>query len=85
MKTCDIEGCTAPESQLIPRPRIGGIVHSCKYHLLFLKIVWRDKLLLDEGVIKRYYQTSRHVGVEYGIQEGGDKCQKEEKSKQTEV
>ena len=87
MKTCDIEGCTAPESQLIPCSRIGGIVYSCKCHLLqlLLKIVWGDKLLLDEGVIKSYYQKSRHLGVEYGIQEEGDKCQKEEKIKQTQV
>ena len=32
MKTCDIEGCTAPESQLMPCPLIGGIVYFCKFH-----------------------------------------------------
>ena len=81
MKTCNFEGCTAPESQLMPCPCIGGIVYSCKFHLIVLKSVLKDKLLLDEGVLKSYYQTSRHPGVEYGIQEG----KKEEKIKQTEV
>ena len=55
MKTCNIEGCTAPESALMPCVCIGGIVYSCKYHLLLLKIVLKDKLLLHEEVIKSYY------------------------------
>ena len=84
MKTCNIEGCTATESQLIPCPCVGGIVYSCKFHLFLVKIVLGDKLLLDEGVIKSYYISSRHPGVEYGSQEE-NKCQKEEKVKETEV
>ena len=84
MKTCDIEGCIAPESQLIPCVHVRGLVYSCKDHLLLLRGVWGDKLLVDEGVIRSYYQTSRHLVCEYGVQEG-KKCQKEEKIKQTEV
>ena len=84
MKICDIEGCTAPESQLMPCPLLGaGLVYSCKEHLLLLKAVWGDKLLADERVLQSYCQTPRLV-CEYGRQEG-KKCQKEEKVKQTEV
>ena len=84
MKTCNFEGCTAPESQLMPCLCIGGIVYSCKFHLFVLKIVLGDKLLLDEGVIRSYYRSSGHPGIEYGVQEE-NKCEKEEKVKETEV
>ena len=80
MKFCTIEGCTASESQLMPCPLLGeGFVYVCKEHLLLVKTVWGDKMLADEGVLKSYLQTPRLVC------EKREKCQKEEKVKQTEV
>ena len=74
MKTCNIEGCTAPESQLMPLPRLGaGIVYSCKEHLLLLKAVWGDEVLADERVLTHYCQKTAFLVCEYGRQEG-KKC-----------
>ena len=62
MKSCHFKGCTASESQLRLCPCIGGVVYSCKVHLFVLKKVLGNKLLLDERLIKHFYQQSQSWG-----------------------
>ena len=84
MKTCDLEGCTASENQLILCVRVGaGLVYACKEHILLLKGIWGDNLRIDEGVLKSYLRPQR-LFCYYGAQEE-NKCEKEEKVKETEV
>ena len=59
MKSCHFNGCTASESQLMPCPCIGGVVYTCKVHLVVLKKLLGNKVLLDERVIKHFYQQSQ--------------------------